>query len=74
MFQGAEVRISAPYAVMLLRRRPVSHGLHAVLTLLTAGVWALVWLIMAVARTEEIAGYEVDRWGHVWLREGGTFG
>ncbi len=59
---------------MLSRRRPVSHGLHAVLTLLTGGVWAPVWLIMAVARKDEIAAYEVDRWGHVWLREGGIIG
>lgn len=35
--QGAEVRMSAPHQVMLSRRRPVSHGLHAVLTLLTGG-------------------------------------
>jgi hypothetical protein len=72
--QGAEVRMSAPHQVMLSRRRPVSHGLHAVLTLLTGGVWAPVWLIMAVARKDEIAAYEVDRWGHVWLREGGITG
>lgn len=74
VFLGATVRLRRPDRLVLSRRRPVSHGTHAVLTLLTAGVWGLIWLIMAIARKEDVVAYEVDAWGHVWLREGGTIG
>ena len=74
VFLGATIRHQTSDRLVLSRRRPVSHGTHAVLTVLTAGAWGLIWLIMAVARKDDVVAYDVDAWGHVWLREGGTVG
>lgn len=66
LLDGATVIHREEYRVTLGYRRAVSHVLHAVLTLLTAGAWGLVWLIMAIARKDDRVKLTVDRWGHVW--------
>ena len=65
---GATVVLDASSGVVLAYRRPVSHVLHAVLTLVTAGLWIVVWLAVAFGRGEDRALFEVDRWGNVWAR------
>ncbi|MFE9743571.1 hypothetical protein ACFYOT_01565 [Saccharothrix saharensis] len=32
-------------------RRGVNHGLHLVLTILTCGLWAIVWIIVAISNS-----------------------
>lgn len=63
---GASVVFDGPHGVVLSYRRPVSHGMHAGLTVVTAGLWALVWVVAAVSRREDRVRLEVDRWGAVW--------
>ena len=53
---------------MLGYRQPISHRFHAVLTLLTAGAWAIVWLAMNLGRREDRLLLEVDPWGNVWAK------
>lgn len=74
LLQGAVVQSRTPYRAVVSYRRPVSHGVHGVLTVLTGGVWALVWLVMVIARKDELYALEVDPQGHVWIRAGGTRG
>ena len=57
-----------PSGVVLGYRRRVSHLFHALLTLLSAGLWALVWLAMAAGRREDRVLLEVDDWGNVWAQ------
>ena len=64
---GATVVLDGPGGVVLAYRRPVAHGLHAVLTLVT-GVWAVVWVGIALGRSEDRIRLEVDPWGNVWAR------
>lgn len=40
-------------------RRPCNHPLHAVLTLLTCGLWAFVWIPAAIAGWREHITYRV---------------
>ncbi|MDF9716714.1 hypothetical protein INN71_07000 [Nocardioides sp. ChNu-153] len=48
----------------------VSHGWHAVLTLLTAGLWAIVWLASTLSTpAERRVRLEIDPWGNVWAVE-----
>ena len=63
---GASVVFSTPTTLILGTRRTVSHLLHAVLTLLTGGLWGVVWLALFLGAREDRTRYEVDRWGHVW--------
>ncbi len=44
------------------------------MTLITSGVWALIWLIMVIARKDEMLAYDIDLQGNVWLIEGGVAG
>lgn len=64
--RGASVVFSGPSGVVLSYRRRVSHLVHALLTVLTAGVWLLFWVIAAVTAGEDRVRFEIDRWGNVW--------
>jgi hypothetical protein len=66
--KGATVVFSGPSGVVLSYRRRVAHLAHAVMTVITAGLWAVVWLAMALGRSEDRVRLEVDRWGNVWPR------
>ncbi len=65
---GATVVFDGPHGVVLAYRRSVSHLLHAVMTLVTAGVWAVVWIALALGRREDRVRLEADCWGNVWAR------
>ncbi len=39
------------HAVMVKGRRP-DHVLHLILTVLTLGLWSIVWIILAISRHE----------------------
>ncbi len=64
---GAVVLYEGPRGIAVAYRRRVSHVLHAVLTVLTSGLWAVVWLAAVAGRREDRFRLEVDRWGNVWV-------
>jgi hypothetical protein len=65
---GASVVWSTPTYVVVGRKRRVSHLFHAVATLVTGGLWALVWLAAVLGEREDRVRFEVDRWGNVWAQ------
>ena len=62
----ATVLFEGPHGTVLAYRRRVSHGFHAVMTLFTGGLWAVVWLAVFLGRGEDRIRLEVDAWGNVW--------
>jgi hypothetical protein len=42
--RGWRLEFYSETAAMIIRGRPISHGLHGFLTLVTAGFWLLPWL------------------------------
>lgn len=46
-------------AVLLSQKKRTSHVLHLLLSLLTAGVWVIVWILVAVSNSSENA--KIDR-------------
>jgi hypothetical protein len=66
--QAASVILDGPRGVVLAYRRPVSHLFHAVMTLLTGGLWIVVWLTLALGRREDRIRLEADPWGNVWAQ------
>lgn len=65
---AATVVFSGSQGVVLGYRKRVSHVFHALMTLFTAGVWALIWLAIILSSRERRVRLEVDRWGNVWAR------
>ncbi len=52
---GAELQSQAGTNAVLLKGKKVNHILHAILSLLTAGLWLIVWLILVVTnKTQRI--------------------
>lgn len=66
---GATIVHTTPTYVVLGYRRRVSHVMHAVLTVLTGGLWAIVWIAATLGGRDDRVRYEVDRWGNVWGQE-----
>jgi hypothetical protein len=69
---GATVVHEGVTGPVLAYRRPVRHFLHAVMTVLTAGLWAFFWLLSVLDRTEDRVQLRIDECGHVWATRGGT--
>lgn len=52
------------YAVVVFGKRP-NHILHLILTLVTFGLWAIVWVIVAASSKETRRTLQVDGYGNV---------
>jgi hypothetical protein len=65
---AAVVVFDGPTGVITGYRRPVTHLVHAVLTAITLGLWAVIWLVQVLDRREDRVQLEVDAWGNVWAR------
>jgi hypothetical protein len=53
-------------------RKPCSHGLHLFLTLITFGLWAPVWIVMAVVgRRETVVTQYPVQGGPGWSQQTG---
>lgn len=69
LMRGATLMSRADYSAILSYRKQVSHLMHAVLSVLTLGLWTTVWLIVAITHGEDRIRFNVDRWGNVWPTE-----
>jgi hypothetical protein len=65
---AATVVFSGSQGVVLGYQRRVSHVFHALMTLFTAGLWAVIWLAVMLSSRERRVRLEADRWGNVWAR------
>ena len=65
---AATVILRGPSGAVLAYRRPVPHAFHGVMTLVTGGLWAVVWLALALGKREDRVRLEADEWGNVWAR------
>ena len=65
---GATVVLDGPHGTVLAYRHKVSHFFHAIMTLVTGGLWAVVWLAIVFGRGQIRLRLEADDWGNVWTR------
>jgi hypothetical protein len=63
--QGRRVESQSDYQAVLIRGRHVRHVLHLVLTLITVGLWAPIWLAMWLLYRERREIAAVDEYGNV---------
>lgn len=67
-FNAATVVLDGPSRAVLAWRRRVPHLFHAFATLITAGLWAVIWIADVLGRREDRVLLEVDDWGNVWAQ------
>ena len=67
---GGRVESQTEYTAIVRHGKPVNHILHLILTLVTAGLWAIVWVIVSIvaASGRKAISLTVDEYGQV-LRE-----
>jgi hypothetical protein len=63
--QGRRVESQSDYQAVLVRGKRTSHGLHLFLTIVTAGLWAFVWIPMVFINRDRREIVNVDEWGNV---------
>jgi len=67
---GGRIESQTDYTAIVRHGKPVNHILHLILTLVTAGLWAIVWIIVSIvaASGRKAVSLTVDEYGQV-LRE-----
>jgi hypothetical protein len=60
---GYRIESRSDFQAALVRGRRVNHVLHLILTLVTFGLWAIVWIIVAIAGGEKREVVTVDDFG-----------
>ncbi len=64
--QAAVVVHDDPTGVVLGYRRRSDTTSHAIMTVLTLGLWSPIWLAAVSRRREDRIRLEADKWGNVW--------
>ncbi len=62
--QGRRVESQSDFQAVLVQGHRVNHVLHLIMTLITLGVWAIIWLAMVFLAGEKREGVQVDEWGN----------
>jgi hypothetical protein len=64
---GGRVESQTEYTAIVRHGKPVNHILHLILTLVTAGLWAIVWVIVSIvaASGRKAISLTVDEYGQV---------
>jgi len=52
-----------------VRGKPVNHLLHLILTIVTVGLWGIVWIIVALTGGERRMQIAIDEYGNAVLTD-----
>jgi hypothetical protein len=63
--QGGRIESQSDYHAVIVNGPPVNHVLHLLLTLVTFGVWLIVWLALIAFGGEKRKAVSVDEYGNV---------
>jgi hypothetical protein len=50
---GAMLESQAGYNAVLIKGKKVNHILHLILSLITAGIWLIVWLVLVITNKRQ---------------------
>ena len=67
--QGARVESQSDFQAVLVRGHRLNNTLHLILTLLTAGLWGIVWIALALFGGEKRSVAAVDEWGNASVQK-----
>jgi len=67
--QGYRVESQSDFQAVLVKGKNTNHVLHLILTLVTFGLWAIVWIAVAVFGGEKREILSVDEWGNPTIQK-----
>ena len=67
--KGHRVESQSDYQAVLVQGRRPNHVLHLILTLVTLGVWVIVWILVAIFGGEDRAILAVDEYGNATVQK-----
>lgn len=69
--RGGRVESQSDYSAIIRYGQPVNHTLHLILTLVTLGLWGIVWLIVWIVSTtsNKAVTLTADEFGQVLRQE-----
>jgi hypothetical protein len=62
--QGWRVESQMDFQAVMVKGQRVNHLLHLILTIFTAGLWGIVWLILVLTGGEKRSVITIDEYGH----------
>ena len=65
VFRGYRIESQTDFNAVLIKGKRPNHVLHLILTIITAGLWAFVWIIVWAANRESRLMLSVDDYGNV---------
>jgi hypothetical protein len=69
VIRGARVESQGDYQAVLVRGKPVNHVLQLILTIVTLGLWAVIWLALVIFGGEKRVVVTVDEYGNTNVQE-----
>jgi hypothetical protein len=63
--QGGRIESQSDFQAVIVFGKPVNHILHLILTVLTCGIWGVVWLGMLIWGGENRVMVSIDDYGNV---------
>jgi hypothetical protein len=69
--RGGRVESQSDYSAVIRFGKPVNHVLHLILTLISFGLWAVVWIAAAIASAanNKTVSLMADEYGQVLRQE-----
>jgi hypothetical protein len=61
---GWRVESQMDFQAVLVSGKPINHVLHLLLTLVTFGLWAIVWILLAITGGEKRCVVSIDPYGN----------
>lgn len=67
--KGSRVESQGDYQAVLVQGNRPNHVLHLILTLVTLGIWVIVWIMVAIFGGESRAILAVDEYGNATIQK-----
>ncbi|GAB2983858.1 hypothetical protein [Nocardioides montaniterrae] len=67
---GWRVESQTDESAVLVKGGVTNHTLHLILTLITCGIWSLVWLVMVLVNQRKTVMLRVDDYGNILRTQG----
>ncbi len=67
--QGARIESQSDYQAVTVKGHRINNTLHLILTIVTFGLWGIVWIVLAFTGGEKRSMVTVDDYGNVMVQK-----